>query len=137
MIVVDGLVRPFVGRAVGDAALDAAAGEPGGEGERVVVAALGALAAGHAAELGGPDDDRVVEQAGCFKSLIRAAAGRSMLVPMSPWSRAMSSCESQLRRGKPLSAPLQTWTKRTPRSSRRRAIRQLRPKSSVTGLSRP
>ena len=49
---------------------------------------------------------------------------------MSPWSRARSSCESQLRRGKPLSAPLQTCTKRTPRSSSRRAIRQLRPKSS-------
>ena len=72
-----------------------------------------------------------------FRSLSRAAAGWSMLVPMSPWSRAISSCESQLRRGKPLSAPLQTCTKRTPRSSSRRAIRQLRPKSSVIGSSRP
>src|SRR5436305_1413201 len=60
--VLDGLVRPLVAGAVGDAAADAAAGEPGGEGERVVVAPLAPLAARHPAELGGPDDDRVVEQ---------------------------------------------------------------------------
>ena len=34
------LVRPFVAFAVGDPALDAAAGQPAGEGEGVVVAAL-------------------------------------------------------------------------------------------------
>jgi hypothetical protein len=64
---VDGLVRPFVARAMGHAPLDAAAGQPGGERERVVVAAPGALAAGHAAELGGPDDDGVVEQAAALE----------------------------------------------------------------------
>ena len=56
------LVRPLVARAVAHAALDAAAGQPGGEGERIVVAALAALAARHPAELRRPEDDRVVEQ---------------------------------------------------------------------------
>ena len=73
--VFDGLVRPFVARAVGHAPLDAAAGQPGGEGERVVVAALGALAARHAAELGGPDDDRVVEQAAALEVLDQGGGG--------------------------------------------------------------
>ncbi len=66
----------------------------------------------------------------CFRSLIER---RGRLVhARRPCRRdrvAMFSCESQLRRGKPLSAPLQTCTNRTPRSSSRRATRQLRPKS--------
>jgi uncharacterized protein YoaH (UPF0181 family) len=49
--------------------LDAAAAEPVGEAIRVVVAALAALRAGHAAELGGPQDDGVVEQAALFEIL--------------------------------------------------------------------
>src|SRR4051794_15863243 len=53
-------IRPLVAPAVGGAALDPAARQPGGEGGGVVVPALAALAAGHPAELGGPDDDRVV-----------------------------------------------------------------------------
>ena len=41
---------PFVALSVGEAAFDAAAGEPVGEDEGVMVAALAALGAGHAAE---------------------------------------------------------------------------------------
>src|SRR5262249_4074548 len=70
-----GLVRPLIALAVGDAALDAAAGEPGGEGEGVVVAALAALAAGHAAELRGPQDNGVVERAEGFQGLDQGGGG--------------------------------------------------------------
>ena len=62
--VLDGVEAELVGRAVDDAALDAAAGHPDGEAERMVVAAVGLfLRPGRAAELGGPDDDRLIEQA--------------------------------------------------------------------------
>ena len=57
------LVRPLVAGTVNDAPFDSAAGQPGGERKRIVVAALAPLAAGHAAKLGGPDHDGVVEQA--------------------------------------------------------------------------
>ena len=55
-----------------DAALDAAAGQPDGEAERMMVAAVGAFGAGRAAELGGPDDERLVEQAALLQILQQA-----------------------------------------------------------------
>src|SRR5205809_854435 len=58
--VLDGVEAQFVGRAVDDAPLDAAAGQPGTIALRVVVAAV-RLGAGRAAELGAPDDDRLLE----------------------------------------------------------------------------
>ena len=64
--VLDGGVAEFVGRAVDDAALDAGAGEPHGHGLVVMIAADGTLVAlrhRRAAELAGPDDQRVVEHA--------------------------------------------------------------------------
>ena len=61
--VFDGLVAELVGGTEAEPMLDARAGEPGGEALGVVVAARGPLLErGHAAELGGPDDERVVEQ---------------------------------------------------------------------------
>lgn len=49
-----------VGGAVGVAAVDARAGEPGCEAFGVVIAAAGAfLEGGHAAELGAPHDQRI------------------------------------------------------------------------------
>jgi hypothetical protein len=57
------LVGPFIALAVGDAALHAAARKPRRERERIVIAAFASLAAGHAAELGRPEDDRVVKKA--------------------------------------------------------------------------
>ena len=51
----DGVEADLVGRAVHDAPFDAAAGHPDGEAEDVMVAPVGALRAGRAAELGGED----------------------------------------------------------------------------------
>ena len=52
--VFDGLVAALVGGAVGEAGFDAAAGEPDGEAEGVVIAAVGPLGEGRAAELAAP-----------------------------------------------------------------------------------
>src|SRR5204863_3624374 len=53
----------FVGLAVGHAALDAAADQPYGEAVGVVVPAVAALGAWRPAELGAPDDQRVLQEA--------------------------------------------------------------------------
>ena len=59
----DRLVAELVGRPEAEGPLDAGAGEPGGEAGGVVVAALGPLLERrHPAELGGPEDQGVVEQ---------------------------------------------------------------------------
>src|SRR5712672_3276313 len=57
-----GMEANLVGGAVDDSGLDAAAGHPHGEAERMMIAAVGVLRAGRAAEFGGPDDDGFVEQ---------------------------------------------------------------------------
>src|SRR4051812_4008227 len=79
VVAVSGLVRdfvrPFITGAVADSALDAAAGEPDGKRKRVVIAALGALTARHAAEFGSPEDDRVIEQATGFEVLDEGRGG--------------------------------------------------------------
>ena len=63
-----GFVAEFVGGAVAEGRLDAGSGEPGGEAGGIVIAAAGAfLKGGHAAELGAPDDERVLEQAALFE----------------------------------------------------------------------
>ena len=71
-LVLDGVVAVLVGRAVDRAALDAAAGQPDGEAERVVVAAVGALGERRPAELAAPDDQRLVEQAAGLQVLQQA-----------------------------------------------------------------
>jgi len=65
-LVLDGLVAEVIRRAVGHAALDAAAGENHGETPVVVVAAVAGFAVdqfdrGRAAELAADDDQRLVE----------------------------------------------------------------------------
>ena len=59
------LMADLVGRAVDDAALDAAAGQPEGEGVRIVVAARASPFCDERqpTELAAPDDQRLVEQA--------------------------------------------------------------------------
>lgn len=58
--------------------LDASAGKPSGEAVGIVVAAAGPfLKSGHAAKLGAPDDQRILEQAALFQV---AQQGRSGLV---------------------------------------------------------
>src|ERR1700687_1873764 len=59
----------LVDGSVGDTALDAAAGQPRGEGVRIVVAAFAALTARHATEFRRPNDDGAVEQAAGFQVL--------------------------------------------------------------------
>ena len=85
--VLDGVVAELVGRAVGDAALDAAAGQPHREALDVVVAAV-ALGHRRAAELAAPDDERVVEHAALLQVLDqrRRRPGRPprALIAMSP-----------------------------------------------------
>src|SRR5439155_6967624 len=60
-------VGPLVARAVGNAAFGAAAREPGGVGEGIVIATFGALAARHATEFRCPHHNRVVQQAAGFQ----------------------------------------------------------------------
>ena len=77
--ILDGVEAEFVGRAVDDAAFDAAAGHPDAEAVRMMVAAVAVLRAGRAAELGGPDDQRLVQQAALLEILQqrRRSADRS------------------------------------------------------------
>ena len=78
--VLDGVETELVGRAVNDAAPDAAAGEPDAEAVDVVVAAVTALRARGAAELGGEDHERVIQQAALFQILQQAADGAVYLL---------------------------------------------------------
>src|SRR6185436_12775032 len=75
MALLDGVEAELVGRAVDDAPLDAAAGQPRAEAEGMVVPAVGALGPGGAAELGAPDDQRLVEQAAPLEVLDQARDG--------------------------------------------------------------
>ncbi len=65
--IVDRVPTEFVGGAVSMAGFDAAAGEPHGEAEGVMFAAVGAFGGGGAAEFAAPEDDGVVEQAVGFE----------------------------------------------------------------------
>ena len=129
--ILDRVEAELVGRPVGDAAADAAAGQPGAEAIRVMVAAV-ALRAGRAAELGAPDDQRVVAAG-------RAASGLSTGPPIgwSTWADScrgcclMPLCASQ---APPPPPPWKTCTKRTPRSTSRRAARHSWPNGRVAGL---
>jgi hypothetical protein len=74
------VVAEVVGRAVGEARLDAAARHPAGEAARVMIAAVVgrgelALRVVRAPELAAPDDQRVVEQAALFQVGDQRVAG--------------------------------------------------------------
>ena len=62
MRAVGGFEAPLVGLAIG-AAFDASSTHPVREDEGIVIATFAALRAGHAAEFGGPENDRVLEHA--------------------------------------------------------------------------
>ena len=66
-LVLDNVVTVLVGGAGNSAAPDAAAREPDGEPEGVVVAAVGALGEGGPAEFAGPNDECFVEEAARFE----------------------------------------------------------------------
>src|SRR5437764_2523311 len=59
--VLDSVESKIVSPAVDDARFNAAAGHPDAESERMMIAPIAALRAGGSAELGGPDDNRVLE----------------------------------------------------------------------------
>ena len=61
--ILDGVEAEFVGRAVDDAALNAAAGQSDRKAVRMMIAAIAPLRAGRAAELRRDHDERLVEQA--------------------------------------------------------------------------
>ena len=83
--VFDHVVAVFICFAVGDAGPHAAAGHPGSEAARMMVAAIvlrsqAALAVNSAAKLAGPDDERVVQQTALFEiGDQRVAAAVSLL----------------------------------------------------------
>ena len=84
-LVLDGFVAVIVGGAVDRAAFDAAAGQPDGEAKRVVIAAVGPLGEGRAAELAGPDDQRRLQQPAAFRSFNSAAIGWSTARALFSW----------------------------------------------------
>ncbi len=60
-------VAPLITFARSHAALDATAAEPVGEDIRIVVTTFATLGAWHATKLGGPEDDRIIEQTTLFQ----------------------------------------------------------------------
>src|SRR6185437_2628510 len=67
--VLDRVETDFVGLAVGDAALDAAAGQPHREAVNVMIAAIRTLRAGCTAKLRTEDDERFVQQTAALQIL--------------------------------------------------------------------
>src|SRR5262245_20782993 len=67
MSVLHGGEAELVGRAMNAATLDTTAGHPHGESEWMVIAAVGFFCSWGTAELGGPDDERFVEQTALFE----------------------------------------------------------------------
>jgi hypothetical protein len=72
----DGFLAEFIGVSMTDAGLHAGTGHPAGEAVGIVIAALRAfLEEGHAAELGAPDDERVLQQAALFQVADQSGGG--------------------------------------------------------------
>ena len=68
----DGVEAEFVGAAVDGAAFDAAAGHPDAEAVRMMIAPVAALRAWRATELGGEENERVVEHASLLEVFEKA-----------------------------------------------------------------
>ncbi len=96
--VLDGFVAEFIGGAVGEAGFDAAAGEPGGEAEGVVVAA-GAIffGVGGAAKLAAPPDEGVFEEAALLE--IGEEAGDGLIDGAGVVERVLGDWNADPRRG--------------------------------------
>ena len=119
----DGMEADFVGRAVNDAPLEAAAGHPDRKAVRMMIAAVVALRARRAAEFGGEDDDRLVQQAAALEigQAGRPRDGRPVWRGSCDCSRAR--CARPTHRPRP--SPCMICTNRTPCSTSRRAAREL------------
>ena len=72
--VFNGVISQVVGRAISDAPLDAPAGHPDAEAERVVVSTICPLCERRATEFSRPDNQRLVEQAASFQVLDQAGS---------------------------------------------------------------
>ena len=81
-----------------EAALDAAAGQPGRERPGVMLAALGVggVVERRPAKLRRPDDERVVEHAAAFQVLEQAGDRPIDVLASGAWCAIMSPCASQL-----------------------------------------
>ncbi len=131
--VLDGLVAELVGGSVLDAALDAAAGHPGGEGVRVVVAARATLASrtcgrtrrprSRACRSSMPRGFQVGQQRG-GRLIDGRRAGAVIAVDVVV---AVPGHVAHRRRRGVFGHAAKICTKRTPRSTSRRAIRHCRP----------
>ena len=75
---------------MGNSGLDSCPGEPIHKGAAVVIAAKIALAEGHPAKLGGPNDQGVLEQPAGFQILYQRGGGLVHGVVISPSSLRMS-----------------------------------------------
>lgn len=119
---------PLVTFAMSHTATDSASSKPVGEHERIVVSAFAALCARHPAKLGSPENERVVQHAALLevenerRRTTCHTAGQGSMVALDILVRVPVAA------GKPLSLPDQICTKRTPRSSSRRATTHLREK---------
>ena len=133
--VLDGVEADLVGRAVDDAALQAAAGHPDGEAEDVMVAAVGTLRTGRATEFGGEDHECFIEQPAAIEVLqqCRRSAGRRPAQLLRMIGLESAVCIP----GPAPPAPCWIWMKRTPRSTSRRAASNCMPKSRQCGRSIP
>jgi hypothetical protein len=76
---VDGIHADLVGRAVDDASASRPSGQPGTEARRMMLAAfvVGTVVERRATELGGPDNQRLINMPRCLRSRISAAIGWS------------------------------------------------------------
>ena len=84
----------LVGLAVGDAAFDAAAGEPDRVAFGVVVAAVGALGVGRAAELAPQNTSVSSSRPRDLRSVSRPLIGRSTALAIFSWPLTSFSCWS-------------------------------------------
>ena len=75
---------PLVAFTVCHTALDSTSSKPVGEYERVVIPAFSALGAWHSAELGGPEDERVIEHAALLQ--VEDQRRRSARHPSCEWA---------------------------------------------------
>ena len=124
--VLDGVHAHLVGGAVDGAAADAAAGQPDGEAVGMVVAAVAAGGVRRPAELAGPHDQRLVQQAPRLQVLDQAGDGLIgvegvLLVPFLQVAVLVPGAV-----GGPPGGQM-TSTKRTPASTSRRARRHWMP----------
>ena len=131
--VLDDVEAELVGLAERDARLDAAAGQPHGEGVGVMVAAVvAALHHRRAAELAAPDDQRVVEQAALLQVLDERGAGlvgvlAVLLEVARPGCRAgprpRGRAARSARRARPAGGPAGSCWRTTACPARRRTSR--------------